>query len=174
MQTTVQNIKNVKNNIKILPHLIADRLKEQNLSIGVAESCTGGYISHLITSLEGSSEYFKGGIIAYSNEIKIKILQVEEQIIDKYGTVSKEVVTQMAKNLLLIENVDYSIAVSGIAGTRGGSAKKPVGTVWISVADKNQTKAECFSFLGDRELVIKQASMSALQMLYSYMMMSEE
>ena len=162
----MHHTKNTTNNIKPFPQHIAEKLREQNLTIGVAESCTGGYIAHLITSLAGSSEYFKGGIVAYSNEMKINILQVEEQVIDRYGAVSKEVVEQMARNLLRIMNVDFSIAVSGIAGPGGGSIEKPVGTVWIAVANKNETTAKCFSFFGDRTCVIRQASMAALDMLY--------
>ena len=146
---------------------IATKLKEQKLSLGLAESCTGGYIAHLITSLSGSSEYFKGGIVAYSNEVKIKVLQVEEQVINWHGAVSKEVVEQMAINILRILNVDYGVAVSGIAGPAGGSAEKPVGTVWIAVANKNNVNTKCFSFDGSREQVIKQAATAALDMLYN-------
>jgi len=146
---------------------IATKLKEQKLSLGLAESCTGGYIAHLITSLSGSSEYFKGGIVAYSNEVKIKVLQVEEQVINWHGAVSKEVVEQMAINILRILNVDYGVAVSGIAGPAGGSAEKPVGTVWIAVANKNNVNTKCFSFDGSRKQVIKQAATAALDMLYN-------
>ena len=160
MQTDILN-----NNT--LPQRIAEKLKEQKRFVGLAESCTGGYISHLITSLSGSSCYFKGGIVAYSNEIKNRILQVDEQIINQYGAVSKEVVEEMAKNVLDILNVDYSIAVSGIAGPDGGSVEKPIGTVWIAIANKNETKAKCFSFGNGREQVIRQAAMAALEMLYS-------
>ena len=151
---------------KTLPQLIANKLKERKLSLGLAESCTGGYIAHLITSLSGSSEYFKGGIVAYSNEVKIQILQVEEQVINLYGAVSKEVVEQMAINILQILHVDYGVAVSGIAGPAGGSAEKPVGTVWIAVANKNNVNAKCFSFDGSREQIIKQAATAALDMLH--------
>jgi len=168
MQADMLNIEKEIFDDKILPQLIAERLKEQKCSLAVAESCTGGYIAHLITSLPGSSEYFKGGIVAYSNEIKIKILQVEEDVISKYGAVSKEVVEQMANNLLLIGNVDYGIAVSGIAGPAGGSVDKPVGTVWVAVANKNKVDTKCFSFGGDRKQVIKQASIASLNMLYNY------
>ena len=150
---------------KTLPQLVAERLKERKQSVGLAESCTGGYIAHLITSLSGSSEYFKGGIVAYSNEIKMKVLQVEEPVINQYGAVNKEVVEQMAKNVLHITNVDYGVAVSGIAGPNGGSAEKPVGTVWIAVADKHGITAKCFSFGNGRERVIRQAAMAALYML---------
>ena len=152
---------------KTLPQLIAEKLTAQKQTLGLAESCTGGYLSHLITSLSGSSDYFKGGIIAYSNEIKNSMLQVKEQTISTYGAVSKEVVEQMATNLLHLCKVDYGIAVSGIAGPGGGSTEKPVGTVWIAVADKNKVTAKCFSFGNGRERVIRQSAMMALYMLYS-------
>jgi nicotinamide-nucleotide amidase len=151
---------------KTLPQLIVEKLTEKKQTLALAESCTGGYIAHLITSLAGCSEYFKGGIIAYSNEIKNKVLQVENQLINLYGAVSEKVVVQMATNLLSIYNVDYGIAVSGIAGPSGGSEEKPVGTVWIAVADKNRVNAKCFSFGNGRERVIGQTTMTALCMLY--------
>ena len=151
---------------KTLPELISDKLKKQKRTLGLAESCTGGYIAHLITSLSGSSDYFKGGVVAYSNEIKMNVLQVDEQIINQQGAVSKEVVEQMAKNLLHIFDVDYGIAVSGIAGPGGGSEEKPVGTVWIAVANKNEMHTNCFSFGNGREYVIRRAAVSALYMLY--------
>jgi nicotinamide-nucleotide amidase len=151
---------------KTLPELIADKLKESKQMLAVAESCTGGYIAHSITLLSGSSKYFKGGIVAYSNEIKCQVLQVEQQVIDQQGAVSEEVVMQMAKNILQLYNVEYGIAVSGIAGPEGGSIEKPVGTVWIAVADKNNVHAKCFSFGHGRERVIRQSAAAALYMLY--------
>ena len=160
------NIFNIENEDKTLPELIAEKLTKRKQKLGLAESCTGGYIAHLITSLSGSSEYFKGGIVAYSNEIKNKILQVDNHILDTHGAVSEDVVKQMASNLLQIFDVDYSIAVSGIAGPSGGSLEKPVGTVWIAVADKNHVQAECFLFSNGRERVIRQSAIAALYMLY--------
>ena len=151
---------------KTLSELIAEKLKKRKQTLGLAESCTGGYIAHLITSLSGSSEYFKGGVVAYSNEIKNRILQVENHVINQYGAVSEDVVKQMAKNSLHIFAVDYGIAVSGIAGPGGGSAEKPVGTVWIAVADKNNVHTKCFSFGNGRENIIKQSAVAALFMLY--------
>ena len=165
MQANIPNISGEILNDKNLPKIIADKLKAKKQTLGLAESCTGGYIAHLITSLAGSSEYFKGGVVAYSNEMKSKILQVEEKVINQHGAVSKEVVEQMAKNLLHIADVDYGVAVSGIAGPGGGSDEKPVGTVWIAVADKNSVKAKCFSFDKNRKKVIKQAAAAALYML---------
>jgi nicotinamide-nucleotide amidase len=151
---------------KTLPELVADKLKKQNQLLAIAESCTGGYIAHLITSMPGSSNYFKGGIVAYSNEFKCNILQVEQQTINQQGAVSREVVMQMAKNVLQLYKTDCAIAVSGIAGPGGGSEEKPVGTVWIAVANKNNIDAKCFSFGNDRERTIRQSANTALYMLY--------
>jgi len=148
---------------------VADKLKARQQTLALAESCTGGYIAHLITSQAGSSEYFRGGVVAYSNEIKTNVLQVDEHVIKQYGAVSEAVVEQMAQNILSVFNADYGVAVSGIAGPGGGSADKPVGTVWIAVADKNTVAAKCFSFgsIG-RKRVIKQAAAAALKMLYLF------
>jgi nicotinamide-nucleotide amidase len=151
---------------KLLPELIADKLNLQHKTLALAESCTGGYIAHLITSLPGSSSYFKGGIVAYSNEIKNRILQVNQSTLDFHGAVSEETVTEMVENLLDLYHVDYGIAVSGIAGPDGGSEEKPVGTVWIAVANKQEIITQCFSFGNGRDRVIRQAAIRALLILY--------
>ncbi len=151
---------------KTLPELIADKFIEKHKTLALAESCTGGNIAHLITSLQGSSAYFKGGIVAYSNEIKNRILQVKQSTLDFHGAVSEETVKEMVENLLDIYKVDYGVAVSGIAGPGGGSEEKPVGTVWVAVSNKQQTITQCFSFGTGRERVIRQASVRALLMLY--------
>ena len=151
---------------RTLPELIADKFNEKQKTLALAESCTGGYIAHLITSLPGSSSYFKGGVVAYSNEIKNRILHVNQSTLDSKGAVSEETVKEMVENLLDIYNVDYGIAVSGIAGPDGGSEEKPVGTVWIAAANKQQTITQCFSFGKGRERVIRQASTRALLMLH--------
>ena len=154
---------------KSLPQLIADKLNANNKTLATAESCTGGYIAHLITSLAGSSAYFNGGVVVYSNEMKNKLLHVQTQTLESYGAVSRETVEEMAKNTLSICQTDYSIAVSGIAGPSGGSQEKPVGTVWIAVANKNHVNSQCFSFGNGRERVIRQAAIRGLLMLYMFM-----
>jgi len=148
-----------------LEEIIGELLKEKNNTLAVAESCTGGNIAHLITSVPGSSEYFKGSIVAYSNEIKINILNVEESNIENYGAVSKKVVEQMAKSVIKLFNVDFSIATSGIAGPSGGTKDKPVGTTWIAVASKNEIISDCFIFGDNRERNITRASVTALNLL---------
>lgn len=146
--------------------LLEGLLKENNLTISIAESCTGGNIAHLITSIPGSSQYFKGGIVAYSNEVKVNVLQVNAKDIDIHGAVSKEVVSQMAEGVAGLLKTDCAIATSGIAGPDGGTPEKPVGTVWIAVFYKGKIKSAMYSFGKSRENNIDRASNMALLMLY--------
>jgi nicotinamide-nucleotide amidase len=149
----------------ILEEIIGRLLAERKLTVSVAESCTGGKISELITSVAGSSLYFKGSVIAYSNEIKISILGVSADIIEKQGAVSEEVVRAMAVNTRKIYCTDYAIATSGIAGPAGGTPKKPVGTTWICVASAEEVLAGKYSFGKHRGRNILKASITALNML---------
>lgn len=116
---------------------IGELLKAKNLSLSTAESCTGGGIAALITSVPGSSEYFNGGIVAYSNEIKKDLLHVSAETLAKYGAVSRETVIEMVKGAMKTLKTDCAVATSGIAGPDGGTPEKPVGTVWIAAAYKN-------------------------------------
>ena len=111
---------------------LGELLKERNYMLATAESCTGGNISATITAVPGSSEYYKGSIIAYSNEVKMNLLQVKEQTLIKHGAVSKETVREMVKGAMKSLNTDCAVATSGIAGPSGGTPDKPVGTVWIA------------------------------------------
>lgn len=113
-------------------------LKAKNLSLSTAESCTGGGIAALVTSVPGSSEYFKGGIVAYSNEIKRTLLHVSAETLEKHGAVSRETVEEMVKGAMKTLKTDCAVATSGIAGPGGGTPEKPVGTVWIAAAYKNE------------------------------------
>lgn len=134
-------------------------------TLAVAESCTGGNIAHLLTLMPGSSSYFKGGIVAYSNEIKSAILGVSEITLAQNGAVSKEVVEEMAQNVAMKFNTDFGVGISGIAGPDGGSPAKPVGTVWIAVFNGSEIISERFLFGDNRERNIIRASISALNML---------
>lgn len=140
-------------------------LQEKGLTLALAESCTGGYISHLITSVPGCSEWFKGGVVAYSNEIKQSLLGVSEESLQKYGAVSEQVVREMAEGALNRLNAGFAIATSGIAGPAGETDEKPVGTVWIAVSGKGKTIAEKFNFSDNRERNIIRSSHTALQLL---------
>lgn len=148
-----------------LEEIVGKLLKERNKTLAIAESCTGGYLSHLITSVPGSSNYFKGSIISYANEIKLHELNVDEETLKKYGAVSKEVVKQMAKNILLKFNTDFAIATSGIAGPDGGTNDKPVGMVWIAVADKKNVNAHVFYMGEHRGRNIQKSAITALNLL---------
>ncbi len=148
-----------------LEKVVGDILKDKGKTLCTAESCTGGYISHLITSIPGSSNYFKGSVIAYSNEIKANILKVDENLLKENGAVSQQVVEAMAKNTHQLLRSDYSIAVSGIAGPDGGTPEKPVGYVWIAVADAQTCKSEAFHFGNQRMQNIQRTALSALNML---------
>ena len=117
---------------------IGELLKAKNLSLSTAESCTGGGIAALITSVPGSSEYFNGGIVAYSNEIKQDLLHVSAETLARHGAVSRETVVEMVKGAMKTLKTDCAVATSGIAGPGGGTQEKPVGTIWIAAAYKNE------------------------------------
>lgn len=134
-------------------------------SMATAESCTGGFVAHNITSESGSSRWFKGSIVAYANEAKVNILGVDQQIIDDYGAVSEQVVCQMAQGARKVLDADYAVATSGIAGPDGGTVEKPVGMVWVAVATPEGVFAQKFNFTRNRERNIIRASQMALDML---------
>ena len=140
---------------------------EKGVSIAVAESCTAGLIASKLTTLPGSSSYFNGGVVAYQNEIKTKILGVRQSIIDEKTEVSVEVVNQMAKSVLEKFDANFAIATTGYAGPAGGTNKNPIGTVFIAIASVVGVVVSRFVFLGDRQSVVNQASESALSLLYN-------
>jgi len=140
-------------------------LKEKRMTVSTAESCTGGNIAHFFTLNPGSSEYFKGGVVTYSNDLKINILGVDPDAISANGAVSKEVVEAMSIGARRLMGTDFAIATSGIAGPDGGTAEKPVGTVWIAVAGADFVVSKVFNFGEHRERNIIRASLAALNML---------
>ncbi|MDP4207988.1 MAG: competence/damage-inducible protein A [Bacteroidota bacterium] len=158
-----------------LEMVISKLLKNNNKTISTAESCTGGKLASLITSISGASEYFRGSVVAYANDIKIKILGVPAEIIATNGAVSQTVVEIMAQQARELFNTDYAIATSGIAGPEGGTPEKPVGTVWIAVSSHNQTITKMYSF-GDnnRERNIQRTSSSALNELRKLILLETE
>ncbi len=145
--------------------LIGTLLKASGLTLSTAESCTGGRIASIITSIPGSSAYFKGGIVSYSNDVKIKALGVNPDDIEAYGAVSQTVVEQMALGVIRKLESDCAVATSGIAGPDGGTVQKPVGTIWIAAAIRNKVVSECYHFSTIREQNILRASNTALLML---------
>lgn len=145
--------------------VIGRLLKERSASLCTAESCTGGEIASMITSVAGSSDWYKGSVIAYANEIKTRALGVPEDLIMKHGAVSQEVVTSMASGCRKIFKADYAVATSGIAGPDGGSSEKPVGMVWIAVASGKGVVSEKRIFGSERQTNIIRFSLAALSML---------
>ena len=140
-------------------------LKERGLSVGVAESCTGGIIAHSFTLNPGSSQYFIGGVVAYSNDLKVKLFGIDAKMIAGKGAVSQEVVEAMAVASRRLLGTDYAIATSGIAGPEGGTPEKPVGTVWIAVAGPDSVVSKVYNFGNNRERNIIRSGQTALNML---------
>ena len=148
-----------------LEEIIGNLLIKNEKTLSTAESCTGGYIAHLLTSIPGSSNYFAGSIISYSNEVKVNQLGVKINDIEKYGAVSQQVVEQMALGGFEKLKTDYCLSVSGIAGPDGGSEEKPVGTVWIALASDQGVKSQLFHFGEHRERNIRRSALAALNLL---------
>ncbi len=148
-----------------LEKIIGDLLISKNKDLSIAESCTGGYVSNLITSVPGSSKYYKGSLIAYSNIIKIKELGILPDTIDRFGAVSKETVEEMAKKIRMKFNTSIGIASSGIAGPDGGTKDKPVGTVWIAYSDEEKTFSKKLNLTERRDVNIILSSINLLNLL---------
>lgn len=150
-----------------LEEVVGRLLVKAGKTMATAESCTGGYISHLITSVPGSSRYFQGSLVSYSNDIKRDLLNVREDNLKRRGAVSEQVVSDMALNAMGLFDVDYTVATSGIAGPDGGTPEKPVGTVWIAVATpvRLTTKEFRFGSRMGRKQIIERAARAALNML---------
>lgn len=135
------------------------------LTLSTAESCTGGNIAHLITTISGSSAYFNGSVVAYSNEVKNQVLGVSADDIREHGAVSSQVVEQMAEGVRRLLHTDFGVATSGIAGPTGGTPEKPVGTVWIAVSSPAGVVSRVFHFSGSRQLIIDRSTQAALLFL---------
>lgn len=150
---------------KRLAQLVGDKLNELNATIAVAESCTGGLLGKEITDIAGSSSYFLGGIISYSNEAKINLLNVNRKTIEEYGAVSEQTAIEMASNVRNIFNSNYGVSITGIAGPDGGTPLKPVGTVWIGISSEKHTHARLFHFGEIREVNRERAVGMALAMV---------
>lgn len=156
---------NVSRNLISPEKLLCELLLEKGLKVSTAESCTGGLIASKITSVSGASGCFDLGVVTYSNEQKQKILGVKGETLEKYGAVSEETALEMCKGVIRISGADIGISVTGIAGPTGGTAEKPVGTVWIGICSAGIHKAECFHFDGDRDTVRECTVNKALEMV---------
>lgn len=146
--------------------LVHDILCERGLKLAVAESCTGGTIASRFTAIPGASQYFMAGVVSYSNESKCDLLGVSPEDIERYGAVSESVALQMAEGVRRVAKADYAIATTGIAGPAGGSAEKPVGTVWMAIATPSGSRAVMRNSGTDRSQIINRASAYAIEMLY--------
>lgn len=144
---------------------VGQLLREKGVTVATAESCTGGEIAHLLTSVPGSSDYFKGSVVAYANEVKVNVLGVNPADIEREGVVSEPVVLQMAEGVRRVMGTDYAVATSGVAGPAGGTPEKPVGTVWIGVATPRGCFARKYVFSFTRERNIAKAAAKALELL---------
>jgi nicotinamide-nucleotide amidase len=145
-------------------------LLEKQLKLATAESCTGGYLAHKITAIPGSSYYYSGSVISYSNEMKMASLSVNKQTLETYGAVSEETVLEMLEGLLNSVNADVGISISGIAGPDGGTKEKPVGTIWICVGSKTEKKTEKLQLGKNRITNIQYTSLHALNMLRKFLL----
>lgn len=154
----------------IFEQKIGNILKEKNLKLCTAESCTGGNVAAKVTSISGSSDYFNGSIVAYSNDVKKKILKVNELTLEKYGAVSEKTVLEMAAGALEVLNADVSIATSGIAGPTGGTSLKPVGTIWIACGTKDKILTEKLQLGEDRNKNIETSSILVLNKLRRFIL----
>lgn len=144
---------------------IGNLLREKKLTLSIAESCTGGYLSHLITSVPGSSEYFQGSMIPYAYDIKMRQLGVKPETLEKHGAVSEPTIIEMANVVRARFNTDIGVATSGIAGPGGATPEKPVGTVWIAYSDKHHTVTKKLQLSKDRMINIRMASVAVLNMI---------
>lgn len=151
---------------KPLEILVGEHLKEKQQTIATAESCTGGKLASLLNKHAGSSAFYQGSVVAYDNQIKAEVLGVSKQDLEQWGAVCEPVVRQMAEGVRQLMHTDYAIATSGIAGPSGGSAEKPVGTVWMAWATPNGTYAECFHLGSLREQITDRACLKALIKMY--------
>ena len=149
----------------MLEETLREIMHVRGLTLATAESCTGGLIGHRITSVSGSSDYYLGGVVAYSNEVKIRELGVNADMLNRLGAVSEEVARQMACGVRKRFNSDYGLSVTGIAGPAGGTPEKPVGLVYVAVADKTRAWARRFCFASDRSTNKTWSSQMALDLL---------
>lgn len=147
-------------------------LKERGLTVSTAESCTGGYLAHLITSISGSSAYFQGSIIAYANEVKMRQLGVRAATLDTQGAVSEQTVKEMVQGLLKLLGTDIGIAISGIAGPSGGTPEKPVGTIWLAVGNEHKMHTKKLQLTKDREKNIQYTAIVGLNMIRRFVIKS--
>lgn len=148
--------------------VIGNLLKERNQTMSTAESCTGGYIAHLITSIAGSSDYYKGSVVSYDNVVKEEVLKVSQDTLKHEGAVSEETVKQMVQGALITLHTDVALATSGIMGPGGATPGKPVGMVWVAVGNRDKIQTQQFNFRFDRQRNIEMTAISSLNLLRKF------
>lgn len=153
-----------------LENVVGELLKKQKKTLSTAESCTGGFIAHKITSIAGSSDYFIGSIVSYSNDMKMNFLEVKPATLEKHGAVSEETVIEMVKGAIKTMQTDVAVSVSGIAGPDGGTPDKPVGTIWLAVGDKNIIKTHKLQLGKNRLKNIEYTTVQALNMIRKFLL----
>lgn len=153
--------------MELIVNQVHKSLIKTKRTIAVAESCTGGLISYLLTQMSGSSQYFILGVVTYSNQAKTNILHIPETLIAKKGAVSREVAQKMAQSIRKLAKADFGIGITGIAGPAGGTPQEPIGTVFIAIDTKARKICKKFRFPGSRAVVRKKAALKALELLYA-------
>lgn len=154
---------------KVPEAAIGELLIRRQLTLVTAESCTGGLVAHLITNVPGSSEYFLGGVVAYSNELKQTLLGVEPETLEQYGAVSRETALAMARGARVRLGADIAVSATGIAGPGGGSAEKPIGLTWIAISTPHIEAAHCFMWAGNRQENKLRSAEAALKLVHDHL-----
>ena len=145
---------------------VGEALKAKNLTLAVAESCTGGLLAHRVTNVPGSSEYFLGGVVSYANAVKQVVLGVRGGTLAQHGAVSRQSALEMARGVRRVLEAQVAVAITGVAGPGGGSVEKPVGLAWIAVITPRRERVECYEWSGDREENKNSFARAALQLLF--------
>ncbi len=153
-----------------LEEVLGQMLRARGKTLSTAESCTGGYVAHKMTSIAGSSDYFEGGVVTYSNALKHQLLRVKSETLEQYGAVSEAVVREMAQGAVRLLGADIAVAISGIAGPGGGTEEKPVGTIWMAVGNSETVKTQLVRAGKDRLLNIQFASVRALNLVRQFLL----
>jgi PncC family amidohydrolase len=148
---------------------VGNLLRQRGLRLAIAESCTGGLVSHLVTNVPGSSTYFMGGIVAYAYDAKVRLLGVRWETLEKYGAVSKETALEMARGVRYALATDIGVSITGIAGPGGATPEKPVGLTWIALSANHVDEAWKFEWSGNRLSIKQQSSQAVLRMLVDYL-----
>jgi len=148
---------------------VSQQLKQRNLTIATAESCTGGLIANTLTNISGSSDYFDRGIVSYSNRAKIELLDIPGQMLKEHGAVSEQVACAMAEKIRIKSNVDIGVSTTGIAGPTGGTKEKPIGLVYVAISTANKTEVKKFLFSGSRLQNKESTCNAALKILLDYL-----